>query len=55
MNKGDGNSIRPITRDEMTAEAFDSMMAKGLEQAKANESRPYEDVIAEIRNEIKMV
>ena len=34
-------------------EGFDAMMGKGLEQAKANEGRSAEDVLADVRNSIK--
>ena len=43
----------PQARDEMSNDTFNSMMAKGLEQAKANDSRPLNDVIADIRHDIK--
>ena len=44
-------SIPPTTLkslDEMTKEGFDAMMGKGLEQAKANEGRIAEDVLADV-------
>ena len=43
----------PTAVDEMSKDEFDSMMAKGLAQAKANESRPASDVLSDIRNNIK--
>ncbi len=43
----------PRARDEMSNDAFNNMMAKGLEQAKANDSRPLNNVIADIRHDIK--
>lgn len=43
----------PLARDEMTNDSFDKMMANGLKQAKSNESRPLNDVIADIRHDIK--
>ena len=43
----------PVALDEMTKEGFDAMMGKGLEQAKANEGRIAEDVLADVRNSIK--
>ena len=43
----------PTARDEMSEDAFNTMMAKGLAQAKANESRPAVDVIADIKNNIR--
>lgn len=47
-------SLRPelTTRDSMSAAEFDSMMEKGLAQAKADESVPAEDVFAELRRQI---
>lgn len=41
----------PTPRDEMSTSAFDEMMRIGLEQAKAGQSRPFEDVFEEIRQE----
>ena len=38
----------PTAVDEMSKDEFDSMMAKGLAQAKANESRPASDVLSDI-------
>ena len=43
----------PTAVDEMIKDEFDSMMAKGLTQAKANESRPASDVLSDIRNNMK--
>ncbi len=43
----------PVAVDEMSRDEFDSMMAKGLSQAKANESRPAKDVLSDVRNSIK--
>ena len=43
----------PVALDEMTKEGFDAMMGKGLEQAKANEGRRAEDVLADVRSSIK--
>lgn len=43
----------PIARDEMSENAFNGLMAKGLAQAKANESRPAADVIADLRHDIR--
>ena len=43
----------PTSRDEMSEDAFYTMMAKGLAQAKANESSPAVDVIADIKNNIR--
>lgn len=44
----------PLVRDEMNAAAFDSMMQKGLAEAKADNSRPAADVFAELKQEIKV-
>ena len=46
-------AVDEIAVDEMSKDEFDSMMAKGLAQAKANESRPASDVLSDIRNNIK--
>ena len=43
----------PVAVDEMSRDEFDSMMVKGLSQAKANESRPAKDVLSDVRNSIK--
>ena len=43
----------PMARDEMSDEAFNDMMAKGLAQAKANDSRPLADVIADVKRDIR--
>ena len=43
----------PVALDEMTKEGFDAMMGKGLEQAKANEGRSAEDVLADVISSIK--
>ncbi len=45
----------PTTVDEMSKDEFDSMMAKGLAQAKANESRPASDVLSDIRNNLNHI
>jgi len=52
-NKAENMSKKVLNVDEMSKEEFDSMMAKGLAQAKANESRPASDVLSDIRNNIK--
>ena len=36
------------TRDSMTAEKFNSIMEKGLLQAKADQSRPVADIFADL-------
>lgn len=43
----------PATRDSMTTTEFDSVMEKGLRQAKADKSRPAADVIADLRRELQ--
>ena len=43
---------KPLSREEMSEEAFHTMMATGLAQAKANESKPVEDAIAGIKRDI---
>ncbi len=43
----------PVARDEMSDDAFNAMMAKGLAQAKENDSRPFSDVIADVKRDIK--
>ena len=43
----------PSALDEMTRDGFNAMMAKGLAQAKANESRPAEDVLTDVRKNIR--
>ena len=43
----------PSALDEMTRDEFDAMMAKGLAQAKTNESRPAEDVLTDVRKNIR--
>lgn len=39
----------PTTLDSMTADKFDSIMEKGLKQAKSDQSRPVADVFADLR------
>lgn len=43
----------PVTLDSMTTEEFDSIMEKGLSQAKSDLSRPAADVFADLRRELK--
>ena len=43
----------PVALDEMTRDEFDAMMARGLAQAKANDSGPAEDVLADVRKNIR--
>ncbi len=42
----------PTARDEMDNAAFDSMMQRGLDDAKAGRSRPAPEVFSELRQEI---
>lgn len=39
-------------RDEMDAATFDRLMQRGLNEAKADNSRPAADVFAELRREV---
>ena len=43
----------PATLDSMTTEEFNSIMETGLLQAKANQSRPAANVIADLRRELQ--
>ncbi len=43
----------PVTLDSMTTEEFNSIMEKGLSQAKADQSRPVSDVFADLRRELQ--
>lgn len=43
----------PTTMDSLTTEEFNSIMEKGLSQAKADQSRPAADVFADLRREIQ--
>ena len=43
----------PATLDSMTKKEFDSIIEKGLSQAKADQSRPVADVFADLRREIQ--
>lgn len=43
----------PATLDSMSTEEFNSIMEKGLLQAKADQSRPVTDVFADLRREIR--
>ena len=43
----------PKSIEQMNIQEFDSMMLKGLEQAKANDSRPAEEVFADLKREMK--
>ena len=42
----------PAARDELDAAAFDAMMARGLEEAKAGRARPAPEVFSQLRREI---
>lgn len=46
-------SEEPMARAEMDKDSFDAMMARGLAQAKNNESRPVEEVMADLRQDIR--
>ena len=39
----------PLAKDSMTTSEFDSLMEKGLSQAKSGDSRPVTDVFADLR------
>ncbi len=43
----------PLARDEMSEDTYNAMMAKGLAQAKSNDSRPLADVIADTKRDIR--
>lgn len=43
----------PASRDSMTTAEFNSLMEKGLSQAKSDNSRPVSDVFADLRRELR--
>lgn len=43
----------PLTLDSMTAAEFNSIMETGLSQAKSDQSRPVNEVFAELRQELQ--
>ncbi len=43
----------PVARDEMDAAAFDAMMERGLDEAKADHSQPMAEAFSELRREIR--
>ena len=43
----------PVTLDSLTTGEFNSIMDKGLSQAKADQSRPVSDVFADLRRELQ--
>ncbi len=43
----------PFARNEMSVEAFYSMIREGLSQAKADDSRPVNEVFDDIRSDIR--
>ena len=43
----------PLARDEMSKEEFDNRMEVGLRQAKANQSKPADEVFTDILNELR--
>lgn len=45
----------PATRDSMTTAEFDSLMEKGLSQAKSDNSRSVSDVFADLRRELRYI
>ena len=57
MNKKAKNTlhtkpITPIAKDSMSSSEFNTIMKTGLAQAKFDQSRPYSDVFADLRQEI---
>lgn len=44
---------RPISLEEMSVDDFNAMMAAGLADAKADNSRPISDVFTELRQELR--
>lgn len=43
----------PTTLDSMTAEEFNSIMERGLAQAKSDQSRPVADVFTDLKRELQ--
>jgi len=43
----------PIARDEMDEATFNAMMARGINEAKADKSRAASDVFADLRREMQ--
>lgn len=43
---------KTATRDQIARAEFDAMMARGLDQARRDESRPASEVIADLRKDI---
>lgn len=43
----------PVARDEMDEAAFNAMMARGMNEAKADNSRDVSDVFADLRREMQ--
>ena len=43
----------PVARDEMDTAAFDAMMERGLDEAKADHSHNASDFFAELREELR--
>ena len=43
----------PVARDEMDDDAFNEMMAHGLNEAKADKSRIASDIFADLRQEMQ--
>ena len=46
-------AVPPLARDELDKAAFDSMMRRGLDEAKKGLSRPSADVFATLRKELR--
>jgi len=46
-------AVPPPARDELDKAAFDSMMRRGLDEAKKGLSRPSADVFATLRKELR--
>ena len=43
----------PVARDEMDEDAFNAMMARGMNEAKTDNSRDASDVFADLRREMQ--
>lgn len=54
MNKKENDKFqtKPIAKDSMSSSEFNTIMKTGLAQAKSDQSRPYSDVFADLRQEI---
>lgn len=47
------NGTKPMTHDQIARAEFDAMMARGLDQARRDESRLASEVIADLRKDIQ--